>query len=142
MPTRITGSWRCIEKFARRGATHAALVAANGLREDGVEPRRIVGVAQRISHRIGAQDARHTRQRLEVIGAGAHGGQQHHDDIDRLVIHGLVLDRRRQLHEHRHDALERGELAVRHGDAVAKSGGAQRLAIIEGLEDIGGRISR
>ena len=104
-------------------------------------PRRIVGAAQGIGDAVGAQDARHPGQRLEVIGAGPHGGQQHHHDIDRLVVDRFEIDRRVQLHEHRHHALERGELAMRHGDAVAEPGRAQRFAIVQRFEDLGGRMS-
>src|SRR6185369_11734883 len=46
-----------------------------------------------------------------------------------------------QLHEDRQHALERRELAMRHSDAVAQAGRAQRLAVVESVEGVGGGLS-
>ena len=40
-----------------------------------------------------SQQPRNARQRFQVIGAGAFGGQQQEDQIDRLTIEGLEIDR-------------------------------------------------
>jgi len=103
---------------------------------NGCLMRNDAAFAQRARQRRGvAQDARHVRQRLEVVGAGAHRRQQHHHQVNRLVVDRLEVDRGVQPREQRRHPVRAGDLAVRNGEPVAEPGRAQRLAIAHGLVD-------
>ena len=70
-----------------------------------------------------------------MVGARAHGSEQQHHQVDRLIVHRFELHRGFQLGEHRRHRAEAGKLAVRDGDAVAEPGRAQLFAIVDGFED-------
>ena len=82
-----------------------------------------------------AQQARHARQRLEVIGAGGFRRQQQKNQIDRLAVERLEIDRPLQPREQPEQAAELRQLAVRNGDAVADRGGAELLALQQDFQN-------
>ena len=69
------------------------------------------------------------RQRLQMLGAGVGRRQQQEDEIDRLPVDRLVIDRRRQPRDQRIDAVEPVELAVRDCDPTAEPGRAEPFAL-------------
>ncbi len=70
-----------------------------------------------------------------MVGAGTLGGQQDANQIDRLLVDRLEVDRRLQAGEHRLQVGQLGKLTVRDGDAVAHTGRAKPLALHEDIED-------
>ena len=61
-------------------------------RQHGVERIRVARLAQACHHVGFAQQARDTRQRLEVIRAGAFRRKQQEDQIDRLAVDPVPED--------------------------------------------------
>src|SRR3954468_9884322 len=82
-----------------------------------------------------AQKAGDAGERLEVIGAGAFGGEQQEDEIDRLAVHRFEIDWTIETREQAEDLFQLGQLAVGNGDAVADRGGAELFALQEHLEN-------
>ncbi len=70
-----------------------------------------------------------------MIGTGAHGRQQHHHQVHRLIVHGVEVDRLVEAGEGRRHALEPLDLAMRNGNAIAQAGRAQLLPARQGRED-------
>ena len=70
-----------------------------------------------------------------MVGAGAFRRQQHEDQIHRLAVERLEIDRPIEPCEQPEQLVEPDELAVRNGDPVADSGRAQLLALQQGLEN-------
>src|SRR5262245_1602393 len=70
-----------------------------------------------------------------MIGARRFWREQQEDEIDRLAVERLELDRAVQPREQAEQMLELGQLAMRYGDAIADAGRAQLLALHQGLED-------
>jgi hypothetical protein len=70
-----------------------------------------------------------------VIGARSFGGEQQEHEIDRVAVDGLEVDRLGEPHKDADDALESRDLAVRDGDALAKTGRAEALALKQQIED-------
>ena len=92
--------------------------------------------AQLLRHRRIAQDAGDPRQRLQMIGAGALRREQHEDEVDRLVVERIEIDRAREPRKDADQPVERAQLAVRDGDALADAGRAQALALQQRVEDL------
>ena len=68
-------------------------------RQDGVERVGIVRIAK-LARDLGiAEQARDARQRLEMIGAGAFRREQQKNQIDRLAVERLEIDRTLQPRE-------------------------------------------
>ena len=82
-----------------------------------------------------AKQARDTGQRLEMVGAGTLRGEQQENQIDRLAVERLEIDRALQPREQAEHVGELGELAVRDGDAVADSGGTELFTLQQDFED-------
>ena len=82
-----------------------------------------------------AQEASDACQRLQMIGAGAFGREQQKNQIDRLTVERLEIDRPVEPREQPEQPLQLGELAMRDGDTVADAGRAELLALHENLED-------
>jgi hypothetical protein len=82
-----------------------------------------------------AQQPRDAGQRFEVIGAGAFGRQQEKDQIDRLAVERLEIDRPIEPREQSEQPAEIRHLAVGNGDAVADSRGAELFALHQDLEN-------
>ena len=99
--------------------------------------RGLVGRGAELSGDAGlAEMPRDAGERLQVIGAGALGREQEEDEVDRLVVERLEIDRLREPREQAEDAVEARELAVRDGDAAADAGRAELLALQKRIEDL------
>src|SRR5690606_30754218 len=83
-----------------------------------------------------AEQAGDAGERLEMVGAGALRREQQEDEIDRLVVEGLEIERLRQTREQAENARQAGQLAMRDGDAVADAGRAELLPLEQRLEDL------
>src|SRR6478609_4865154 len=81
-----------------------------------------------------AEETGDAGQCLEVIGAGAFGGEQQEDEINRLAIHRFEIDRTIETREQPEDLFQLGQLAMGNGDAVADRGGAELLPLQQHLE--------
>ena len=68
-------------------------------RQDRVEPVRRLGPAKLFADFRTTQEARHRRQRPEVIGTGFRRSEQGENQIDWTVIQGVELQRLFQLEE-------------------------------------------
>ena len=82
-----------------------------------------------------AQQARNARQRLQVVGARGFRRQQQENQIDRLAVERLEIDRLVQPREQAEQPTELRQLAVRNGDAIADAGRAELLALQQHFED-------
>src|SRR5690606_5896052 len=60
--------------------------------------------------------------------------QQQEDQIHRLTIERVEIDRLFQTREYPHEATEAHELSVRNSNALTDAGGAQPLAVEERVE--------
>src|SRR5262249_10647609 len=78
----------------------------------------------------------HAGERLEMVGTGGLGREQQKDQIDRLAVERLELDRPIEPGEQPEQPFELRQLAMRDGDAVADAGGAELLALLQDLEDL------
>ena len=83
-----------------------------------------------------ADQAADRGQRLQMLGAGVGRRQQQEDEVDRRAVDRLVIDRRRKPRDQRIDPIELVQLAVRDGDAAAKAGRAQPLALGDRIGDL------
>src|SRR5580704_12864747 len=104
-------------------------------RQYRVQRFSIVRGAQLVDDRRLAQQPGDAGQCLEVIGAGAFGRQQKKDQIDRLAVERLEIDRPVEPREQSEQAAEVRHLAVRNGDAVADGRGAELFALHQDLEN-------
>ena len=113
--------------------------AARGVEFPGSAPRRAPSASRACAHAVEgaglAQDAGDAGQRLEVVGAGALRREQQEEQVDRLAVEGLEVDRLVEAREQAEQAVELRQLAVRDGDAVADAGRAEALALQQRLED-------
>ena len=105
------------------------------LDEGGVERVPALGAAEPGALRLVAQQARHPRERLEMVGAGGVGREQHEHQIDRTVVHRVEADGRLEAGEQPPQAVDFGELGVRDGDPEADSRAAEALALQQRVED-------
>ena len=64
------------------------------------------------------------------------GREQQEDEVHRLLVDGVEIDRRFEPREHAEELLEAGQLAVGNGDAVAHARRAQPFALEQHLEDL------
>jgi len=122
---------QCGEAKDAPGSDEAAWVLSSlgfGLRQQHVQAVGGLGAAQLFAHGLVAQQARDTRQRLQVIGAGRFRGQQQEDQIHRMFVDSIEIDGLFQAREHAIEAFEVRQLAVRNGNAVADTRGAETLA--------------
>src|SRR3546814_17218637 len=71
-------------------------VAGLALSQQGVDRFGAVGAAKLFADRAVAEQARYPRQRLQVIGAGCLRCQQHEDQVNRMIVDGIEVDRRLQ----------------------------------------------
>src|SRR5690606_8245349 len=92
------------------------------------------GAAQLLADRTVAEQPRHPRERLEVVCPGRLRCQQHENQVDRLIVDRIEVDRRLQPGEDTVETVQVRQLAVRDADAVADARGAQALALHKYLE--------
>src|SRR5690606_41497886 len=81
-------------------------VAGRRLREQRVDGVWPVGAAELVADGAVAEQAGDAGEGLEVVGAGALGGEQEEDEVDRLLVDGVEVDR---LPEAGEQAVEAGE---------------------------------
>src|SRR5262249_11097013 len=82
-----------------------------------------------------AEQPRDAGERFEMIGAGSFRREQHEQQIDRLTVQRLEVDRPVEPCEQAEQLVEPRELAVRNGDTVPDCGRAKLLALEQRLED-------
>src|ERR1700675_2597610 len=70
-----------------------------------------------------------------MIGSSSLRRKQQAHEIDRRRIERLEIDRSLEPCKQSEQLVELGQLAVRNGDAVADSGRAQLLALLQDLQD-------
>src|ERR1700730_12964877 len=70
-----------------------------------------------------------------MVGTDAFRRQQQEDQINRLTVERLEIDRAREPREQAEQLVELGELAVRNGDPVADAGRAELLPLQQNLEN-------
>src|SRR6185437_6667807 len=98
---------------------HALSCAGRRHGENRIECFRVLGRAQLVGDRRIAQEPRHPRQRLQMIGAGAFRRQQKENQIDRLAVERFEVDRPIEPREQPEQTRQMRHLAMRYGDAVA-----------------------
>src|SRR3546814_14627878 len=81
-------------------------VAGLALSQQGVDRFGAVGAAKLFADRAVAEQARYPRQRLQVIGAGCLRCQQHEDQVNRMIVDGIEVDRRLQSGEEAIEAIQ------------------------------------
>src|SRR5918995_2642818 len=81
-----------------------------------------------------AQQAGDAGERLEAVGVGRVRSEQQENQVARLIIEGLEVDRLIEPGEQADQALELGHPGVRDGNAVTDPGGAETLALHQRLE--------
>src|SRR5690606_10734507 len=75
-------------------------------------------------------------ERLEGAGARRFGRGQQEDEVDRLAVEGLEVDRPFEPCEEAEQPVDPGRLAMGNGNAVADAGGAEALALEQRFEDV------
>src|SRR5690606_9960008 len=90
-----------IRRAGRSGGVLRRLVVDQ--REDALGA---VAAAQLLAEAVVAQQARHPGQRLQMVGAGVLGSQQQEDQVHRLVVDGVEVDRLFQPGEQAVDAVQ------------------------------------
>ena len=70
-----------------------------------------------------------------MIGAGAFRREQEENQIDRLAVERLEIDRTIEPRKQPEQARQMRHLAVRYGDAIADGGRAQLLPLHQRFED-------
>src|ERR1700741_4730144 len=100
-------------------------------REHRVECFGIARIPQLARHLEIAQQPRHARQRLEMIGAGMFGREQQKDEIDRLSVKRLEIDGPREPGKEAEQLVELRKLAVRDRDPVADARRTELLALLQ-----------
>jgi hypothetical protein len=70
-----------------------------------------------------------------MIGARAFGRQQQEDQIDRLTIERLEIDRSVKAGKQAKQTIELRQLAMRDRNAVSNPGGTELLALQQGFEN-------
>ena len=104
--------------------------------QEGKERIGIVTATELVAGGLIAQMARHPRQGFQMIGASWLWCKQEKDQIDRLVINRIKIDRLGEAGKEANHLVEVLELAVWDGDAVAHTGGAKTLTLEQFVEDI------
>ena len=104
-------------------------------RQHGIERVGIARFAQLARDLRIAQQARDARQRLEVIGAGGFRRQQQKNQIHRLAVERLEIDRPLQPREQSEQAAEFRQLAMRDRHAIAHRGGTELLALQQNFQN-------
>ena len=107
----------------------------DGRRQHRVDAGGIAQLAQPLDERLGAQQAGDSRQGLEVIGTGADRGEEHHDQVDGLIVYRLEIDRMLETGEGGGYPVETRKLAMRNRDAIAQPCRAEGLASVDRLEN-------
>ena len=87
-------------------------------------------------------EPRDAGQRLEMIAAGVIGREQQEDEIHRLAVLALEIDRLGQAGEEGDDARQGLELDVRDGNAAAEPRRAEPLTLQERVDRSPGRRAR
>ena len=72
---------------------------------------------------------------LVVIRTGAFRSKQHENEIDGLIVHGFVFDRRFQPRKHAYNLFDGRKPAVRNGDSLPHARGSKAFAFVERVED-------
>ena len=81
------------------------------------------------------QQPGHAGQRLEMIGARSLRRQQQKQQVNRLAVERLEVDRVIEARKQPEQMVELPQLPVRDGDAVAHGGRAQFFPLQQNLED-------
>src|SRR6516162_4459351 len=89
-----------------------------GLREHRVKGRAVFGGSQPLNGGGFAQQAGDACQCLQVIGAGVLGRQQQEDQVYRLTVQGLKLNRLVEAREHADNPRQRRKATVGYGNAA------------------------
>src|SRR5215471_15199415 len=89
--------------------------------EHRIDRLSVTGFAQLARHIWIAQQARDAGERLQMIGASRLRREQQENEIDRLAIQRLELDRPVEPSKETEQLSELGQLSVRDGDAVANT---------------------
>jgi len=110
-------------------------VAFGGVHQKGEQGVARIRAAQFFANRRVAQQPRDPGQGLEMVGPGRFRRQQQKDQIDRLLVHRIEIDRLVQAGEDAVKAVKTDRFAVRNGDAVADARRAQALALQQRVED-------
>jgi hypothetical protein len=117
-------------------AGSGGVIAFERLGENGVKPFCFRLVAQLIDDVLGAQHARNAGKGLEMVCTGADRRQQHHHQIDCLIVDSVEIDRVVQSGKHGNDTLEASELAMRDSNTIAQTSRAKFLAANDGRKDV------
>ena len=104
-------------------------------REHRIERGGIARFAQARDRCGLAQKPRDARQRLQMIGACPFGREQQEDQVHRLAVERLKVDRAVEPGEQADQLLELRQLAVGNRDAVADPRAPELLALDQRLED-------
>ena len=115
MPVRATAftesiAYRRVRRFAFGGDGSGR--ARRRQRQHRVDRLGVARGAQLFRHVLVAQQPRDSRQRFQVIGAGAFGRQQQEDQVDRLAVHRLEIDRPLQPREQAEQLFQLGQLPM------------------------------
>ena len=96
-------------RAARRADAQAARGVGASVRT-AIERVRVAGGADALDRARLAQDPGDAGQRLEVVGAGAFRGEQQEQEVDRLAVEGLEVDRLLEARDQAEQAVEFGSL--------------------------------
>ena len=70
-----------------------------------------------------------------MIGAGAFRREQKKNQVNRLIVERIKINRTIKAREHSEQFVQLRQLGMRNGDAVANAGGTKLLALLQGLRD-------
>ena len=95
----------------------------------------VVAIAQLLAGGRVAQQSGDTGKRLEVIGAGVLGREQQEDQIHRLVVDGVEVDRLLEAREQAKELFHLAKAAVGDGNAATHTGRAQAFAFDQNVQN-------
>ena len=110
-------------------------VAVALLGEQRIEHFRLLRRTQLFASRLIAQQPRHARQRLQMIGAGILRRQQQKHEIHRLIVDRIVSNRCLQPREHADDVRQPRQPAMRDRDTLPHPRRTEALAFRQRLEN-------
>src|SRR5215472_6982995 len=116
-------------------ASAALCRARRRQRQHRIDCLRVARGAQLLGDILVAQQPRDPGQRLEVIGPRPFRREQQEDEVDRLAVHRLEIDRSFQPGKQTKQLLELRQLAMRDGHPVADGRRTELLALQQDLEN-------
>src|SRR6185369_16220516 len=105
------------------------------LADEAEELGAVAGGDQFVAKPAILEQARHTRQRLQMLADRILGGDQQKEQVGRAAVERIEIDPASMAAKRTDDPLQAGHLAVRDGDAVADRRAAEPLPVPQHFDE-------